>query len=144
MDMNLLIRSLHLRTSLRTAELSDAPVKQVNLIIEIHAIDREPLVLVLALGKLDRLPQAPRPERRLGELLELPVRGALARLLRSEGRARARVTVKEVRVRHDCSPLMITVWFGAAVVVLVVVVGGWWVAKCCCVGYGLVGGRDAW
>lgn len=52
---DILICGLHLGTRLGRAELGDGAVEQVDLVVEIHHVDRQPFVLVLALGQLDHL-----------------------------------------------------------------------------------------
>jgi hypothetical protein len=98
---------------LRRAELGDAAIEQVDLVVEVDncfnqvrilcqcqcqrlrrpTIDSKPLIFILPFRQLNRFPQTPTTKRRLSELLELPARGPTTRILRSERRTRPRPRV---------------------------------------------------
>lgn len=66
----------HARARLRRAELGDGAVQHVDLVVEVHHVHRQPLVDVLALGKLDRADErVVRPQRLLGVAADVLVRG---------------------------------------------------------------------
>lgn len=89
-----LVRRLHLRARLRRAELGDGPVQQVDLVVEVHHVHRQPLVLVLALGQLDDFAQRAPAQRRFRVLAQLVRRVAALARARAELVARALVSAR--------------------------------------------------
>lgn len=68
---DVLVCGFHLGAGLRRAELGDGSVEEVDLVVEVHHVDGQPLVLVLAVGQLHDLAQAAAAQCGLGILSQL-------------------------------------------------------------------------